>query len=130
MPHFPYLFDAAGRRRSDQRIYEESKTNPPAAYLDYLTYTNRRLEELVRNIRQNDPNAVILLCGDHGFREWTTTQSPHFQFENLNAVYFPDHDYTRWDMKVSFVNQFRIVFNQLFHTEYPLLKDSTTVLRE
>lgn len=130
MPHFPYLFDAAGRRRSDQRIYEESKTNPPAAYLDYLTYTNRRLEELVRNIRQNDPNAVILLCGDHGFREWTTTQSPHFQFENLNAVYFPDHDYIRWDMKVSFVNQFRIVFNQLFHTEYPLLKDSTTVLRE
>jgi hypothetical protein len=130
MPHFPYLFDAGGRRRSDEQVYEESNTNPPKAYLDYLTYTNRRLEELVRHIRQNAPNAVILLCGDHGFREWTATQSPHFQFENLNAVYFPDHDYSRWDVKVSFVNQFRIVFNQLFNAAYPLLKDSTTVLRE
>jgi Sulfatase len=130
MPHFPYLFDAAGHRRSDRQIYEERNSNPPAAYLNYLPYTNKRLEDLVLHIRQSDPNAVILLCGDHGFREWTTTQSPHFQFQNLNAVYFPDHDYSRWDAKVSFVNQFRIVANQLFRTDYPLLKDSTTLLRE
>jgi Sulfatase len=130
MPHFPYLFDTEGRRRSDQQIYKESNTNPPAAYLNYLPYTNKRLEELVLHIRQGDPNAVIILCGDHGFREWTATQSPHFQFQNLNAVYFPDHDYSRWDTNVSFVNQFRIVANQLFSTDYPLLKDSTTFLRE
>jgi hypothetical protein len=130
MPHFPYLFDTSGHRKSDQQIYEESNTNPSSAYLNYLPYTNKRLEDLVLHIRQSDPGAVILLCGDHGFREWTTTQSPHFQFQNLNAVYFPDHDYSRWDAKVSFVNQFRIVANQLFHMDYQLLKDSTTLLGE
>ncbi len=130
MPHFPYLIDSAGHRKSDERIYEESNTNPASAYLNYLPYTNKRLEDLVLHIRQGDPNAVILLCGDHGFREWATTQSPPFQFQNLNAVYFPDHDYSRWDGRISFVNQFRIVANQLFHADYPMLKDSTTLLGE
>lgn len=130
MPHFPYLFDSLGRRRSDRQVYEERFTNPSTAYLGYLRYTNRRLEGLVTHIRQHDPNAVILLCGDHGYRSWTGQQAPIYQFENLNAVYVPDRDYSRWKDKVSFVNQFRIVFDQLFHTGYPLLKDSTILLHE
>ncbi|WP_188934740.1 sulfatase-like hydrolase/transferase [Puia dinghuensis] len=130
MPHFPYLFDSSGNRRSDQQIYEEKFTNPATSYLNYLPYTNKRLAALVLHIRQNDSNAVILLCGDHGYRGWTNKQPIRFQFQNLNAVYFPDHDYSRWDDKVSFVNQFRIVFNQLFDTKYPLVKDSAIALKE
>lgn len=128
MPHFPYLFDSSGHRKSDGQIYEERYSNPFEAYLNYLPYTNRRLEGLVLHIRQSDPRAVILLCGDHGYRSWSSRQKPFFQFQNLNAVYFPDREYSRWDDTISFVNQFRIVFNQLFHMSYPLLKDSTVKL--
>lgn len=130
MPHYPYLFDSLGRRRSDREIYAERETNPDTAYLGYLQYTNRKVVELVGHIRQQDPGAVILLCGDHGYRGAANRQNPLFQFRNLNAVYFPDQDYALWAGKVSFVNQFRIVFNQLFHAGYPLLKDSSVLLSE
>ncbi len=130
MPHFPYLFDSLGHRKSDREIYEEKDTNPYTAYLGYLRYTNLGLVGLVRHIRQQDPGAVILLCGDHGYRGAANPQDPLFQFQNLNAVYFPDQEYSQWAGKVSFVNQFRIVFNQLFHAGYPLLKDSTVLLSE
>ena len=130
MPHYPYLFDSLGRRRSDREIYEERETNPDTAYLGYLQYTNRKVVDLVGHIRQRDPGAVILLCGDHGYRGAANRQNPLFQFRNLNAVYFPDHEYGLWAGRVSFVNQFRIVFNQLFHAGYPLLKDSTILLSE
>ena len=130
MPHFPYLFDSLGRRRSDSAIYSDLHANPSAAYLGYLRYTNGRMETLVGHIRQKDPDAVILLCGDHGYRGAANWQDPSFLFQNLNAVYFPDHVYTAWSGKVSFVNQFRIVFNQLFETGYPLLKDSSILLSE
>lgn len=130
MPHFPYLFDSLGRRKSDREIYEERSTNPSSAYLGYVRYTNRRLEPLLASIRRNDPGAVIILCGDHGYRGWANRQNPTLQFHNLNAVYFPDHDYSRWNDSTAFVNQFRIVFDQLFHAEFPLLRDSTVLLSE
>ena len=133
MPHFPYLFDSSGHRRTEQQMYAEIYADPFTShfdYLGYLTYTNRRLEELVLRIRHDDPNAVILLCGDHGYRGWTKKADPLSKFQNLNAVFFPDQDYSRWNGKIAFVNQFRIVFNQLFHTNYSLLKDNTITLKE
>jgi hypothetical protein len=130
MPHFPYIFDSLGHRKNDRQIYEDIQNNPPPAYLNYLQYTNRRIEELVEHIRQKDPNAVILLCGDHGYRYPTNKPRPFSHLQNLNAVYFPDQDYSKWGDKISFVNQFRIVFNKLFQFNYPLLKDSTIFLFE
>lgn len=130
MPHCPFIFDSLGRRKDDKQIYEENLTNPPKAYLNYLPYTNKRLKELVLHIRKNDPNAVILLCGDHGYRSNTKEPRPLSHLQNLNAVYFPDRDYSRWSDTTIFVNQFRIVFNQLFQFKYPLLADSTIFLGE
>lgn len=130
MPHFPYLYDSLGHRRNDWQVYEERITTPPASYLNYLAYTNKYIEHLVEHIRLNDPEAIILLCGDHGYRYLKDQHSIFPSFQNLNAVYFPDHDYSRWGDKISFVNEFRIVFNQLFHFNYPLLKDSIILLRE
>jgi hypothetical protein len=133
MPHSPFLFDSSGLRKTDEQIYAQMSTDTAAFhrdYLSYLQYTNKRLESLVLHIRQSAPDAVILLCGDHGYRGWAEKDEPGFQFQNLNAVFFPDHDYTRWNKKRSMVNQFRIVFNQLFQTRYPMLKDSTISLNE
>lgn len=130
MPHSPYIFDAAMRQKPYKQIYYDSHSDQPEAYLEYLPYTNMQLEGLIRHIRKNDPEAVILLCGDHGYRHRINDPKPLFHFQNLNAVYFPDHDYSRWNDKVSFVNEFRIVFNQLFQFNYPLLKDSTIFLSE
>lgn len=131
MPHFPFLYDSTGRQKTYEEIYKDDGTRGPASYLSYLQYTNKKLEELIAYIREKDPGAVILLCGDHGYRYNIKNESkPFSHFQNLNAVYFPDQNYSKWGDTVSLVNEFRIVFNQLFRHNYPMLKDSTIFLGE
>jgi hypothetical protein len=48
-----------------------------------------------------------------------------YDFMNLNAVYLPNHNYAGLYDSITNVNQFRAVFNNLFHVQLPLLKDST-----
>jgi hypothetical protein len=41
----------------------------------------------------------------------------------LNVYYFPDQDYTALYPAISPVNTFRVVLNQYFGADYPLLPD-------
>jgi hypothetical protein len=128
MPHAPYLFDKNGNAKDDQLVQAEYGSNPPPSYLEYLTYTNAVLEDLVTTILKNNPAAIIVIMGDHGFRTSSTDGSFIHLFENLNAVYFPDKNYSLLYDSISGVNQFRIVFNKILEQSFPLLKDSTIAL--
>lgn len=127
MPHAPYFFDKNGILKSESVIFREYNVSPPAAYLEYVTYTNSKIRELITIIQKNNPQAVIILLSDHGFREKGSTRYDHF-FQNLNAVYYPDKDYSSLYDSITNVNQFRVVINKLFHGSLPLLKDSTIFL--
>jgi hypothetical protein len=93
-------------------------------YLDYLTYTNKRAEEMIDTILKNTGGkAVIILMGDHGLRYHDRLgYNPLFFVQNQNAVYFPDKDYHLFYDSISGVNQFRVVLNSLFRTEYTPVK--------
>lgn len=127
MPHPPYFFNKNGVLKANTVVYDEFKRNPPAAYLEYVTYVNSKIKELVTTIQQNKPGSVIILLSDHGFREKGSVKYQHF-FRNLNAVYYPDKDYSTLYDSISNVNQFRVVLNKYFHLSFPLLKDSTIFL--
>ena len=129
MPHAPFFFDKNGVKKDNTTIYNEYKTNNPTAYLDYLNYTNAQLKDVVNHILINDSTAVILLLGDHGLRITHGENFDHF-FQNLNAVYYPDGDYKQLYDSISGVNQFRVVFNKLFNQHFPILKDSSILLRD
>jgi hypothetical protein len=128
MPHAPYFFDKNGRAKNDQLVMAEYNLNPPASYLEYLTYTNTQLKDLVNTIRHNDPSAAIIIMGDHGFRKPPLNNSFDHLFENLNAVYFPDKDYSVLYDSISGVNQFRVILNHMFDQSFPILHDSSIVL--
>ncbi len=113
--------------KSESVIFREYNVSPPAAYLEYVTYTNSKIRELITIIQKNNPEAVIILLSDHGFREKGSTRYDHF-FQNLNAVYYADKDYSGLYDSITSVNQFRVVINKLFHGSLPLLKDSTIFL--
>lgn len=127
MPHPPYFYDKNGRLKDQAIVFQEYKTNPPASYLEYVTYCNSKIRELIDTIQKNSPQAVILIMSDHGYREAKSQKTKYF-FQNMNAAYFPDHKYDKFYDSVSAVNEFRIVLNKYFNAGFPLLADSTVLL--
>ena len=132
MPHFWYLFDSLQHWRSLPDIRKAPpEKNAPRHYIEYLPYVNARIRELIGTIKRNTGGkAVILFMSDHGHRyDPDNVPRPYF-FDNQNAIYFPDKDYSRLYDSMTNVNQFRLVYNKLFGLNLPLLKDSVIFLHE
>lgn len=128
MPHTPYYYDKNGKLKDIATIIAEKDSGSIPIYLEYLTYTNGRIREMITTIQQQNPSAVIILMGDHGNREKTSEAFPVHHFMNLNAVYYPDNDYNLLYDSISGVNQFRVVLNKLLKQHLPLLPDSSIYL--
>lgn len=88
VPHDPYIFAADGSPapyngdRTDQDVDEFTK------YTGQLTYVNTRIEELIKTIRTEDPDAIIAFQPDEGpypkeFRGKLTSDH-YFDPKNLN----------------------------------------------
>lgn len=100
------------------------------AYANQLKYTNELMTEAIAQLRQNDPEAIIVLQGDHGPGSGYHGSDP---FKNdfierssiLNAVYLPNQDYNDFYDTMTPVNTFRIIFNHYFGTDYEYLPDET-----
>jgi hypothetical protein len=130
MPHFPFYYDEHGNNIADQGTAGKGPgaihTKYVSDYLGYVKWTNRRIKNMILTIREKNPGAVILLLGDHGFRVYN---APERSFDNLNAVYYPDQDYQMLYDSITCVNQFRVLFNKLFHLHLPLQTDATILLK-
>lgn len=130
MPHSPFYYDKYGRLKDPATIIREKRAPPVSSYLEYLTYANSRIREMITTIQQQNPQAVIILMGDHGVRFPSRETFPLRLFQNLNAVYYPDNDYKLLYDSISGVNQFRVVLNKLFKQNLPLLPDSSIYLND
>jgi hypothetical protein len=130
MPHHPYFFDSSGKKTPIEKLTNEYDTDRKL-YLEYLIYTNKILLELIDTIKKNSTQPpVIIVMGDHGFRQFNYKTEAQYYFMNLNAVYFPNARYSLFYDGMSNINQFRIILNSLFNQKLPLLKDSTSFLRQ
>jgi hypothetical protein len=130
MPHVPFYYDKNGQFKQTSTVYHEYRFPTTQLYLDYLPYVNTQIKDMVTTIKRHNPAAVILLMGDHGYRYYSTPPPPVRHFQNLNAVYFPDKDYSLLYDSITCVNQFRVVFNKLFQQGLPLQQDSSVLLKE
>lgn len=128
VPHEPPLFDSTGNFLSYNQVLHASMFD---TYTDQIRYANTVIKEIVEYIKaHNKPNTIIVIEGDHGFGFYSHDSIPKFAFSNFDAIYFPDKNYSRIYDTMSPVNLFRIVFDQFFKQDYPLLKDSSTVVSE
>lgn len=127
LPHFPYYKDKDGNIYADSIVNAvmEEKLDPLPKYLEYVQYANIEIKKLIAGIRQNDPQAVIIFLSDHGYR-WTVPvkQFSHV-FPNQNALYLPSGNYANFHDSITNVNQFRILFNTMFNSKFPVLKDTS-----
>jgi hypothetical protein len=86
-----------------------------------VTYLNKRILATIQKIiDQSKIPPVIILQGDHGFID--TVES---RLYNLNAYYLPGGGSKLVYPTITPVNTFRIIFNQYFNGNYPILKDTS-----
>ena len=130
MPHYPYYFDSSGKVVPYKLLTDESPFDKKA-FIGYLQYGNKKYLELIDHLLSSSATPpIIILIGDHGFREFKDSVESKYHFMNLNAVLLPDSNYSGFYKGQSNVNQFRIILNSQFGQHLPLLKDSTSFLTE
>ncbi len=125
LPHETYLYDSSGKRLPVEYT-AHAWINNKKDYLNQLAYVNRfiiapAIDSIFSNARRP---FIIVLQSDHGYRNYPP-EKVNLEFENLNAIYFPDNNYSTLYDSMSSVNTFRIVLNKYFNQQLPLLKDST-----
>ncbi|MBA4384876.1 MAG: hypothetical protein C0410_09075 [Anaerolinea sp.] len=108
-PHFPYVFAPDGS-------FEYTASNAPG-YVNEITYIEQRVLEVISNlIKDSEVPPIILLQSDHGL-------AAEIRNANLMAYYLPNGGEEALYPSITPVNSFRIVFNQYFGADYPLLED-------
>lgn len=125
--HEPHIYDTAGNLLPPDAIINTSLFD---SYTWQIMYSNKVIQELVNYIRDNNrKNTIIIIAGDHGFRELPLSRSDIY-FPILNALYFPDQNYTTLYKQISPVNTFRVILNQYFNQQLPLLEDRTILIKD
>jgi hypothetical protein len=128
MPHSPYYFDSKGNPAPLEKLVE-GHAGKEKDYVEYLQYCNKKILEMAEYILASSPDPpLIMLLGDHGGRRFKNPVADKYYFLNLNAVYLPGENYSGFYDGMSSVNLFRVLFNQQFLQQMPLLKDSTVYL--
>ena len=125
-PHYPWVLDEKGNSISEADTYNWQNSN---VYLGQLKYVSKRILSLSEMIVEEDPNAIILLFSDHGYRQAKYLKSHYgehiedMDFENqfqtniLNAVYYKGE---KLDIEgLSAVNTLIKVLNQHFSMDIP-----------
>lgn len=122
-PHGPYIFHQDGTFVQDS-IYV--RIDDKKAYLNQLIYTRQLLKSAINTIFKKDTlNKIIVVAGDHGYRDYGVKEKIPQTFENLHAIYFYDKNYQSLHDTLTPVNTFRIVLNQYFHEQLVLLRDTS-----
>ncbi len=123
IPHNPFVFAPDGTLLTDPGFFGGKASGPvndeyrTLGYSYQIEFINNQILEIVGSIiEQSDTPPVIILQGDHGLRADN-------RFKILNAYYLAGEDNPNLYSTISPINSFRLVFNQFFETEYPLLPD-------
>ena len=101
-----------------------------SAYSHQLYYLNTLMTDAITKLRENDPDAIIVVQGDHGpgsGYHGTNIMKNNFleRASILNAIHLPNQDYEEFYPTMSPVNTFRLIFNNYFGGDYELLPDET-----
>lgn len=122
IPHHPFIFLPDGSINPDRRFYPgvympEQKELMNEGYLNQIQYVNSEIIPIIDTLlEKSQQKPIIILQGDHGLQAGD-------RLAILDAIYLPDGSYEEFYSSMSPVNTFRVVFNQFFDLNYPLLQD-------
>lgn len=131
LPHNPFVFDKDGPLTFIERR-TRSKRGLDANYLDQVAYANKELKILIdKLLADSEVPPIIILQSDEGpkpGKEFEATDqlsddSRRTHMRILNAFYLPNVDNSSLYASISPVNNFRLVFNLYFNTNYDMVDD-------
>lgn len=125
--HQPYYTDQRGKA-----IYT-SEADQKQQYLDQLIFANQQIKEIVNKLLSDlSQPPIIIIQSDTGprFLQFHSELSNQFtqnqineRLRILNAYYLPDRENNLLYDSITPVNSFRIILNQYFNKDLPLLED-------
>lgn len=116
VPHDPFIFTPDG-----QLHWAEY---PIDGYVSNVKFINSQIIPVVNEIiEQSSIPPVIIIMGDHGPTAVPGDGVPETRMSILNALYINDRAKGDLYQAITPVNTFRVIFNNYFGTEYPLLED-------
>ena len=122
IPHPPYIYNPDGTIRVDDRYYREALNQPVSeeyfqdGYRNNLEYANQAIVPILENVIMNSKTPpIVILTSDHGIRDQN-------RMDNLTAIFMPDSKNLVY-RTITPSNYFRVVFNSIFHTTFPILED-------
>lgn len=118
--HPPFFFDSTGRMLPPNGIEE--------GYIHQVAYSNRLIKQIADSILASERPSIIILQGDHG-TSFKTPLHPHDDFCNLNAIFFPNKNYSSLTDSMTNVNTFRVILNNFFEQKLTLLPNNYYPLR-
>jgi hypothetical protein len=119
-PHGPYVFAANGNFR-----YVHEPADPRQYYLDAVIYLNEQILKMIDDIlAKSSVPPIIVIQGDHAPQLLTEGYDKH---KILNAYYFPEGRKAQLYETITPVNTFRVILNEFFGEELPLLPDTIFV---
>lgn len=137
-PHPPFVISGDGSPITPDRPYltgdgagfVSSAEEYQEGYIDQLEYISMQVEIAIGKILTSDPNAIIILQGDHGpgsllNRESLDDSCMRERTSILNAYHFPYGQNKILYSSASPVNTFRIILNTFFEADLTLLPDLT-----
>ena len=136
-PHPPFVSDKNGNPIGQQYNFTFQDANEfpgsleeyPTRYVDQVQFVNDHVRKIVDAIiAHSQTPPIIILQADHGSGMLTDLASPantciRERFSPFAAYFLPGIDKDVIPSDISNVNIFRIIFNQYFHTNLPLLKN-------
>jgi hypothetical protein len=124
LPHEPYYFNKDGTLKPDSLVYH--KNSYKTDYLDQLIFSRQLVKEMIKTIFNKDTlNKIVVVEGDHGFRDYGEPYKTNRYFDNLNAIYFYDKNYSALYDSMTPVNTFRVILNQYFNEKLKHLPDTS-----
>jgi len=130
-PHKPWVFDEYGNEIS---ISERENWRNPEIYLGQLRFVSSQILEIAGEIIKKDPNCIIIIQSDHGYRLPMHLESflnetiedraleSNFQRNILNVVYYKGEELDIEDL--SGLNTLIKVINTHFSIEIPFVESA------
>jgi hypothetical protein len=141
LPHPPYVFHADG-----SFVPSDPNRSVPEAYLDQLRYTNRAIGQIVSMLLDSSGvSPIIVIQSDEGphppsidqadeVLRFPWSQASDLELDRklriLNAYYLPGDPATEPYATITPVNTFRLILDNYFGADIPLLRDRVYVFTD
>lgn len=116
VPHPPFIFAPDG-----QFSWWEGQAE---GYISNVQFIDSQIASVVAEIIKNSKTPpIIIIMGDHGATGIPKLETPEWRMSILDAYYVNDQAKKDLYETITPVNSFRVIFNNYFGTDYPLLED-------